>query len=118
MLLNPCQAIRISQSEIRNLHLPQLFRLERRSPARQVLGPNIRNSSPVLHPPTSAPQAFRFLISTFYFSSSVLPQPSPVPKPVHPQHNRHQKINPSAPRDFFYRQTKGKHELHEPQAHP
>src|SRR5207249_12308539 len=44
-------------------------------------------------------------------------QPSSVPEPVHPQYDRHQKINPPTPRDFFYRQSKRKNQREEPHAH-
>src|SRR6266513_5964717 len=44
-------------------------------------------------------------------------QPSPVPEPVHPQYDRHQKINPPAPLYLFYRQSKRKHQRDEPHAH-
>src|SRR5438132_2625043 len=43
-------------------------------------------------------------------------QPAAVPEPVHPQYDRHQKINPAAPLDLLGRQSKGKDKRHEPDA--
>src|SRR2546430_9832396 len=44
-------------------------------------------------------------------------QPAPVPEPVHPQYDRHQKINPAAPLDLLGGQSKGKDQRHEPDAY-
>src|SRR5437899_11755340 len=45
-------------------------------------------------------QAFTSSTADFRF------QPAPVPEPVHPQYDRHQKINPTAPLDLLGRQSK------------
>src|SRR5437762_6830889 len=56
-------------------------------------------------------QAFTSSTADFRFQSA------PVPEPVYPQYDRHQKINPAAPLDLLGRQSKRQDQRHEPDAY-